>query len=229
MDMEFQALPLWSNSLCWLKTSQPCEWPPATSRSHPSYSSQCCRDTTTGRAPKQHPSAPHSVGIHPSAHPGDPGHPPAQQPQLARPVLVHDNSQGQRDGTEQEGPDGEGQVQHFILGVAGRPFVPRICAIPVFRAVVGVLCAGERGTCVRMGFVARREEKSPTQRVPQHAGRAASTFHFLLESVRNGEGEQQEDRGNLRSSSLSRKRMCRHPGDRHPLQQQGKNLTMEVR
>lgn len=55
--------------------------------------------------------------------PPSPAHPPAQQPQLAGAVLVHDNSQGQSDGTEQEGANGEGQVQHFILGVAGRPFV----------------------------------------------------------------------------------------------------------
>lgn len=52
-----------------------------------------------------------------------PGHQPAKQPQLARAVLIHDNAQGQRDGTEQEGANGEGQVQHLILRVARGPFV----------------------------------------------------------------------------------------------------------
>lgn len=43
--------------------------------------------------------------------------------------------------------------------------------------------------------------------------------------MRSGEGEQQKDEGNLMSSAFSRKR---HSGDRHPMQQQGKNLRMEI-
>lgn len=54
---------------------------------------------------------------------GSPGHQPAEQPELARSILIHDNSQRERDRTEQERPNGEGQVEHLILGIAGRPFV----------------------------------------------------------------------------------------------------------
>lgn len=48
---------------------------------------------------------------------------PAQQTQLARPVLVHDDAQRQRDGREQEGADGERQVQHLVLVLADQPAV----------------------------------------------------------------------------------------------------------
>lgn len=44
--------------------------------------------------------------------------------------------------------------------------------------------------------------------------------------MRNGEAEQQKDEGNLMGSALSR---IKHPGDRYPMQQQGKNLRMEIR
>lgn len=54
---------------------------------------------------------------------GSPAASPAQQTQLARPVLVHDDAQRQRDGRQQEGADGEGQVQHLVLVLADQPAV----------------------------------------------------------------------------------------------------------
>lgn len=84
----------------------------------------------------------------PLSPPWCPGHRPAQQPQLARAVLVHDDAQGQRDGTEQEGADGEGQVQHLVLGVARWPLVLCLCAVLVLRAARGVSCTGQQRSII---------------------------------------------------------------------------------
>lgn len=48
---------------------------------------------------------------------------PAQQSQLPRAVLVHDDAHGQRDGRQQEGSNGEGQVQPLVLVFADGPAV----------------------------------------------------------------------------------------------------------
>lgn len=48
---------------------------------------------------------------------------PAQQPQLPRAVLVHDDAHWQRDGRQQEGSNGEGQVQPLVLVFADGPAV----------------------------------------------------------------------------------------------------------
>ena len=59
----------------------------------------------------------------PPCPPASPQNWPAQQPELPRAILVHDDAQGQGDGTEQEGAHGEGQVQHLILGLAAEPAI----------------------------------------------------------------------------------------------------------
>lgn len=48
---------------------------------------------------------------------------PAQQTELARPVLVHDDPQREGDGREQEGANREGQVQHLVLFFADQPAI----------------------------------------------------------------------------------------------------------
>lgn len=48
---------------------------------------------------------------------------PPQQSQLPRPVFVHDNTQGQSYGWQQEGTHSKGQVQHLILVFADGPAV----------------------------------------------------------------------------------------------------------
>lgn len=117
MDMEFQALPFMEQFTVLAEITPRAALLPC---ADPSPIPQTLPKAAGTPHEAQHPAR---VGMEPSAHPWSPAHPPAQQAQLAGAVLVHDNSQGQRDGTEQEGADGEGQVQHFVLGVAGRPFV----------------------------------------------------------------------------------------------------------
>lgn len=48
---------------------------------------------------------------------------PAQQPELARPVFVHDDPQRQGDGRQQEGAYRERQVQHLVLFFTNQPAV----------------------------------------------------------------------------------------------------------
>lgn len=48
-------------------------------------------------------------------------HLPAEQTKFARAVFVHDDAERQRDGAEEEGADGERQVQHLILFFADGP------------------------------------------------------------------------------------------------------------
>lgn len=48
---------------------------------------------------------------------------PAEQPELAWAILVHDNAQGQGDGTEEEGTHSKGQVQHLILVLTDGPAI----------------------------------------------------------------------------------------------------------
>lgn len=48
---------------------------------------------------------------------------PSYKSQLPRPILVHDDAHGQCNGRQQEGADGERQVQHFILVFADGPAI----------------------------------------------------------------------------------------------------------
>lgn len=48
---------------------------------------------------------------------------PAHQANWAWPKLVHQDPEGQGGGTEQEGPNGEAQIQHLLLVHAAEPLL----------------------------------------------------------------------------------------------------------
>ena len=48
---------------------------------------------------------------------------PAHQANRARPKLVHQDTEGQGGGAEQEGSNGEAQIQHLLLVHAAEPLL----------------------------------------------------------------------------------------------------------
>lgn len=230
MDVESQALPVWSNSLCWLQSCQSCSSAlcmASSSQPHSSYSSQGCRDLQQAQHPNSThlPQTTHEFTPQPTQGAWDTNLPSSRS--LRGPYLSMTIPRGSVIALSRKDPMVKAKFSISSWALQEGHLSSEAVLFSSLGLLVVFPTQDDRGLslqCVRMGLHRcrkERREKPRTQGATAHQAYALRTaFCIIISEKWRRERRAAEDKGNLMSSAGSRKRVCRHPGDKYPKQQQ---------